>query len=619
VTGSVADGAKEQIRQRLDIAELVGEVVALKPAGRGQLKGLCPFHSEKTPSFHVHRERGFYYCFGCQAKGDAFDFVMHSQGITFPEAMQTLGQRVGVEVSPPTQRDRKRGDLFDVNRLAQAYFAERLRHPQAGAAAREYFGRRGLSDESIEQFALGFAPHGWDGLLRHALNKGVRDQDLLEAGLLSENEAGRRYDRFRNRVMFPIRDALGRTVGFAGRVLDDSLPKYLNTPETDVFHKGELLYGLDLARGEIRERSECIVVEGYMDVIALHQAGVRHAVAALGATLTKQQADQLSRLDVERLYLAFDADSAGQRAVLAGLEQAVGRQFLVRAVQVPHGKDPADAVLGGHLSAFLAALDEGLSEVEFRFAKVLERFDPGSVQGQKAILEELKPALKPRTVFDPVAVEMRRLVIDRLGIEARALDTWLGSARGGRLDDTQVRGMKRGQTGANQVALIELEVIALLLLEPAKLRSRLATVEVALPPAPDSLLREFHDLCRQFDYDDRQVLLRYRERDEGGALWARLFGDHADGEARIDIDGHIEKSLSRLRELYLDAEKEGQRSRLLARMEEVSALLADNSLPGERLEELYRELKEIGSMLAARDAERRLRVPAAFGKGRRRQ
>ncbi|HEX7003275.1 MAG TPA: DNA primase [Trueperaceae bacterium] len=614
----MASDAKEQIRQRLDIAEVIGEVVALKPAGRGQLKGLCPFHSEKTPSFHVHRDRGFFYCFGCQEKGDVFDFVMKTRGMSFAEVLQTLGQRVGVEVSPPGARDRRRNDLYDVNELALGYFTSKLASEE-GAVARRYLLERGLEDETITKFGLGFAPDGWDGLLRHGLGKGLRDDDLLAAGLLSENESGRRYDRFRNRVIFPIRDPLGRVVGFAGRVLDDSLPKYLNTPETDIFHKGELLYALDLARNSIRQRNECIVVEGYMDVIALHQAGVEHVVAALGATLTAQQADHLSRLDVQRLYLAFDADSAGQRAVLSGLEQAVGRQFLVRAVQVPFGKDPADAVMSGHLQEFLAALDEGLSEVEFRFNSVIEKHDAKSVAGQKAILNELLPALRPRSVFDPVASEMRRLVIDRLGMDGRALDAWLGSVRGGsRLDDTQVKGMKRRGGTASQTVVIELEIIALLLLEPERLRSRLERVEMALPPAPDSLLREFAELCRECDFDDRQVLLHYRERDEGGVVWSRLFGEAAgDTEGRIDVDGHIEKSLSRLRELYLDSEKSSQQTRLLARMEEIQALLADATLPAERLERLYAELKEIAAKQVAREAERRLRVPAGYLRRRR--
>ena len=350
-----SNDAKERIRQRLDIVEIVGETVALKPAGRDQYKGLCPFHGEKTPSFHVHQERGFFYCFGCGAKGDVFDFVMREQGVDFFEALQTLGHRAGVEVTPASPQNNRRRDLYDVNELALEYFKSQL--PARDWLAQNYLLGRGLTLESIEAFDLGYAPESWDGLLKHALHKGISDQDLLDAGLIAEADSGRRYDRFRHRVMFPIKDYLGRVVGFSGRVLDDTMPKYMNTPETDVFHKTELLYGLDRAKAAIRASHECIVVEGYMDVIALHQTGFENAVAALGATLTSEQAGELSRLDVGRLYLAFDADEAGGRAVLSGLEQSVGRQFLVKAVRVPHGKDPADAVLGWSHRRFSAGAE----------------------------------------------------------------------------------------------------------------------------------------------------------------------------------------------------------------------------------------------------------------------
>jgi len=600
--------AKELIRSRLDIAEVIGEVVALKPAGRGQLKGLCPFHSEKTPSFHVHRDRGFYYCFGCQAKGDVFDFVMSTQHLEFAEALTLLGQRAGVAVAPLAPKDRRKRDLYDVNSLALAYFKAQL-HDAKGASARDYLQRRKLTQASIERFELGYAPDGWDTLLKHGLTKGLSDQELLAAGLLAEAESGRRYDRFRHRLIFPIKDSLGRVVGFSGRVLDDSLPKYLNTPETELFKKSELLYGLDLARAAIRASGEAIVVEGYMDVIALQQVGFNNAVASLGATLTKEQAEALSRLEVQRLYLAFDADEAGQRATLAGLEQSVGRQFLVRAVTVPYGKDPADAVLNGHAAEFRAALQEGLSEVEFRFRSVLSRYDKTTLDGKRAILNELLPAIKPRDLFDPVASEMRRLVIDHLGIDGQRLDDWLSSKRTRRLDDMQLRGMARPTAKRSQVAVIELEVIALLLLEPTRLRARLEPLMALLPPALDSVLREFYTICQACGFDDRQILLKYREREEGGILFERLFSQSPDEDNRIDIDGHINKSLSRLRELYLTDEKELQRAVLLERLKEVSGYLTDPGLPPSQLQHYYAELKSINAMLAARDAERRLRVP----------
>ena len=606
--------AKERIRERLDIAEVVGEVVALKPAGKGRLKGLCPFHGEKTPSFHVLQDRGFFYCFGCQAKGDIFDFVMRTQGVEFGEALQVLGQQAGIEVTPSTPKDLHKRDLYEVNKLALEFFKSHL-----PGVAETYLLERHLTPESIAAFDLGFAPDSWDELLKYALTKGIKDTELLRAGLLAEADSGRRYDRFRNRVMFPIKDFLGRVVGFSGRVLDESLPKYVNTPETDVFRKGELLYGLDTAKHTIRSSGECLVVEGYMDVIALHQTGFSNAVAALGATLTAEQAVQLSRLEVQKLYLAFDADEAGQRAVLSGLEQSVGRQFLVKAVRVPHGKDPADAVLGGYIEAFQQALGAGLSEVAFRFRSVLAKHDAGSLEGKKNILQELLPALRPRDVFDPVASEMRRLVIDELKIEGPRLDEWVSSKTKRALNTTQLRGMQRQGTGASQVAVIELELIALLLLEPFRLEERLLTVSAALPnEGNDSLLREFSEICYTCAFDDRAILLNYRERDEGRVLFERLLTQQQTEEHHIDIDAHLNKSLSRLRELYLSGEKEGQRKRLLERMHEVSSYLTDPNLPTDKLQHYYAELKEINAMLAARDAERRTRVPAGYANRKRR-
>lgn len=606
--------AKERIRERLDIAEVVGEVVALKSVGKGRLKGLCPFHGEKTPSFHVMQDRGFFYCFGCQAKGDVFDFVMRTQGVEFGEALQVLGQRAGIEVTPSTPKDLHRRDLYEVNKVALEFF--RLHLP---GIAEDYLLRRRLTQESIAAFELGFAPEGWDGLLKYALTKGVKEADLLRAGLLAESESGRRYDRFRNRVMFPIKDYLSRVVGFSGRVLDDSLPKYVNTPETDIFRKGELLYGLDTAKTTIRTTGECLVVEGYMDVIALHQTGFGHAVAALGATLTAEQAVQLSRLEVQRLYLAFDADEAGQRAVLSGLEQSVGRQFLVKAIRVPHGKDPADAVLGGYVEAFRKALESGLSEVTFRFRSVMAKHDAGTLEGKKAILQELLPALRPRDVFDPVASEMRRLVIDTLKIEGPRLDEWVNARTKRQLDTTQLKGMQRQGSSGSQQAVLELELIALLLLEPARLEERLLSVMAALPTeGEDSLLREFTDICHACRFDDREILLKYRERDEGRVLFERLLTQQQTEEHRIDIDAHLVKSLSRLRELYLSGEKETQRKHLLERMQEVSSYLTDPNLPTDKLSHYYAELKEINAMLAARDAERRMRVPTAFANRKKR-
>ena len=601
----MADDAKERIRARLDLAQLIGEQVVLKPAGRGQLKGLCPFHAEKTPSFHVHVDRGFFYCFGCGAKGDAFDYVMRTRGVGFVEALTMLGERTGVEVEPPSAKQGRRRDLQEVNAVALAFFRAQLERGPALA----YLEGRGLERESIDRWELGYAPDSWDALLRHALTKGVRDDDLLAAGLLSENERGRRYDRFRDRVVFPIRDGLGRLLGFAGRVLGDALPKYLNTPETELFKKSELLYGLDRARTAIRESGEVVVVEGYMDVIALHQEGFANAVAALGATLTSEQGESLARLDVQRVLLAFDADEAGQRAVLSGLDQSVGRRFLVQAITVPDAKDPADVVLGGGREAFAAALRTGVSEVAFRFEHVVRQHDTRSDDGRRAVLEALAGALQPRDVFDPVAAELRRLVVDHLGLDGERLDAWLAARRPRRLDSTQVAGMRRRSADLSPVRVLELEAIGLMLLEPGRLRERVRASLAMLPPAGDaSELVAFAELCERHGFDDGAVVAALNARDGSERVLERIL-EHATRDASerpLDVDRLLEQQLSRIRELHLGTAQARREERLMTRWGELRRVIEDANTPADALREAYEELAAIRDVQVAREGERQL-------------
>ncbi len=611
----MSSDAKERIRERLPIAEVIGEVVSLKPAGRGRLKGLCPFHNEKTPSFHVHLDRGFYYCFGCHAKGDVFDFVMQTQSLSFGDALRLLGARVGIEVSPAAPEAGKRRDLLDVNKRANAFFRSQL-----GSRATGYLLGRGLAKETIDAFEIGYAPDSWDALLKHMLSKGVAEADLVTLGLVVENDRGRRYDRFRDRIVFPIKDALGRVVGFSGRILEEGTPKYLNSPESEVFRKSELLYGLDRARASIRETGEVVVVEGYTDVMALHQVGETNAVAALGATLTTEQADALERLDARTVYLAFDADEAGQRAILSGLDQAVGRKLAVRAVTVPGGKDPAEAVLGGHLEDFKVALTRGVSEVEFRFERVLTRHDASTLEGQAAILGELQDVLRPRTVFDPVSDEMRRLVVDRLGMDQRRLDDWLATRERRGVSQAQVRGMRQQRVELDSVRRVEAEVVSLVLLEPRYMTERLADIEALLPDVTageDSPLENLVAAVKRYRGDPDAVLAAVTGRPEGAMVLERLLGGE-DDEERFDVDLQLERALSRLRELLLEGRKEDTRARLLKRRDEISRILSAATPPaGEDLAGLYAELKEIQGMLAAREAERRSRVRQTAGQKRR--
>ncbi len=594
--------AKEKIRASIDIAEVVSEVVSLQAAGKGQLKGLCPFHNEKTPSFHVNQDRGFYYCFGCNAKGDVFDFLMQTQGIDFSESLRILGQRSGIEVTPPSQIDLKKRDLYELNKIALKYFLDNLNDEVNG-----YLLDRKLSQESIDKFEIGFATDSWDSFLKFALAKNITEQELLNAGLIRKNENNRTYDYFRNRIIFPIKDYLGRVVGFSGRVIDDSLPKYLNTSETAIFKKAELLYGLDTAKHAIREAKTAIVVEGFMDAIALQQTGFGNTVAALGANLSMQQAIALKRMDVNLVYLAFDADEAGQRAILSGLDQKIGNEFLIKAVSVPYGKDPADAVLDGNIDDFRKALENGLSEVEFRFKTVFKKHDSKTTEGKQKILNDLLVSLKPKGIFDPVAAEMRRLVIDYLAIDGQRLDRFLNSKKQIKLNKTQIKGLESTKK-SSQITIFELEIMALVMLEPESLKDNIATIQSSLPNEELSILAEFMNICQLNNYDDHAILEEYRNRDEGKILFERLFSQDSNSDFKINIDKHLNNLLSSLRELYLNTEKENMRAKLLARMTEVSEQISSPELSAEDLQSYYEELKLIQQMLAAREGERRLRA-----------
>lgn len=335
----------DELRNRLPLADIIGRKVRLAKRGREHV-GLCPFHNEKSPSFTVSEEKGFFHCFGCGAHGDVIGFAMRADGLSFPEAVERLAEQAGMPVPQATpeerEQEKRRATLLDAQEAATRWFIDQLGAPSSGRAARDYLARRGLDEAVVARFRLGFAPDS-RAALRSALTAAGMPVDLLvEAGLLIRPDEGEPYDRFRGRVMFPISDRRGRTVGFGGRTLGDGEPKYLNSPETPLFHKGRLLYGLAQAAIAIQDRGTVIVVEGYMDAIALSQAGLSHAVAPLGTALTEEQILLLWRVAPEPI-LCFDGDAAGERASARALERALpllqpGRSL--RFAMLPAGDDP---------------------------------------------------------------------------------------------------------------------------------------------------------------------------------------------------------------------------------------------------------------------------------------
>jgi DNA primase len=371
-------GFLDEIRIRVSLPEVIGRKVRLVKKGR-EYSGLCPFHNEKSPSFTVNDEKGFFHCFGCGAHGDVIGYVMQSQNLGFLEAVESLASEAGLEVprATPQERERvfKQKTLVEVMEAAAGFFQAQL-DSQAGAAARAYLDQRGLDRAAIERFRLGYAPgfSGGQGLLKQFLLREFPEDMLIEAGLVKQPDDGRdSFDYFRDRVMFPILDRAGRVIAFGGRVMGDGKPKYLNSPDTPLFHKGRVLYGLSWARAGVGKGASLVVTEGYMDVIALHRAGFEGAVAPLGTALTEEQLEELWKLTPEPT-LCFDGDAAGQRAASRGLDRALPLLKAGRSLKfavLPAGEDP-DSLIGrqGNL-AMQAVLDGAKPLAEVLFAQEL--------------------------------------------------------------------------------------------------------------------------------------------------------------------------------------------------------------------------------------------------------
>ena len=409
----LAVGVAAEVKNKLSVVEVVGESVSLKKAG-STYKGLCPFHGEKTPSFVVTPARESWHCFGCGLGGDIFSFVMQRDSVTFPEALRTLAQRAGVEIDERTKHeDAHRARLRGVLDSAIAFYHAVLVSSNAGKPALDYLHARGFTDATIEAYQLGWAPSGWDQLTRTlAAKRDVRPDELVEVGLASPRQGGRGgvYDKFRARVLFPIRDQNGHAVGLGGRLLEGEGPKYLNSPATPLFDKSRTLYLIDKAKGPIRKSGQAVIVEGYTDALMAHQAGFDNVVASLGTALTPGQVALLTRY-ASRIVLAYDVDAAGEKAGGAGMAALVGligelqrdtsgvKLEDVRVARLPDGKDP-DEVVREAPAAWEAAIAKAKPLLEYLIDHHTGRFDLKTSSGRIGFVEAVMPAI--REVTDPL-------------------------------------------------------------------------------------------------------------------------------------------------------------------------------------------------------------------------
>jgi len=414
MSGLIPESFIEELLGRIEIVDLIEGRVPLKRAGR-EFQACCPFHDEKTPSFTVSPQKQFYHCFGCGAHGSAIGFLMNYEGLEFVDAVEELARLAGLEVPrEASQKARPSAGLYELMESATAYYQAQLKENQE---AIDYLKQRGLSGEISREFAIGFAPAGWDNLLKRLGSDDKRVSLLQRAGMLSQGKSGV-YDKFRHRIMFPIHDRRGRVIGFGGRALDDDGPKYLNSPETELFHKGRELYGLFLARKSQAKLDRVIVVEGYMDVVALAQFGFRNCVATLGTATTGDQAELLFRAADEVIF-CFDGDPAGRKAAWRALETTVpklreGRQ--ARFLFLPEGEDPDTMVRKGS-DAFSALLDEAQPLSEFFFDHFTAAVDMSSIDGRARLVELARPQidkLPPGVFHDMMFSRLEALAQHRL-------------------------------------------------------------------------------------------------------------------------------------------------------------------------------------------------------------
>jgi len=642
-------GATAEVKSKLSVVDVVGETVTLKKAGT-TFKGLCPFHGEKTPSFVVTPARESWHCFGCGLGGDIFSFVMQRDGITFPEALRTLASRAGVEIDERTKReDARRARLRQVLETAIAFYHAVLTSSGAGAPALAYLKARGFTDQTIETYQLGWAPAGWDQMARQLRSKrDVRDEELVEVGLASPSQRGLGViDKFRARVIFPIRDQNGHAVGLGGRLLEGEGPKYLNSPSTPLFDKSRTLYLIDRAKGPIRKSGQAVIVEGYTDALMAHQAGFDNVVASLGTALTPGQVALLTRY-ASRIALAYDVDPAGQKAGTLGvtaLASLIGqlqgddsgvKLEDVRVVSLPDGKDP-DEVVREAPADWGAAVAGAKPLVEYLIAHHADRFDLKTSSGRIGFVEAVMPAIQD--IADPLRRDEALQEVRRVsGVEERVLrqvlDRRIAAAAAG-------AGSGRGSSGEaatritadavlgspdalpigdilRAVTPVEAELLRLLLLMPdQQLR---VTDELGPDQLPSTLARELYRamvLQRAPDdhgvhppFDSAALLLAV---DDETASLARALYAKPGPEPRTLSARQLAYEVTRL---LLELEDDQLRER--SEYNEAATAEAERAGDSEAIGRLLLERRQINearrSLDRRRDETRMLARPAAAGR-----
>jgi DNA primase len=534
MAGKIPQQFIDELISRVDIVDIINTRLPLRKAGR-DFMAVCPFHDEKSPSFSVSQEKQFYYCFGCGASGSAISFLMEYEHMDFVEAVHNLASFVNLTVPVDAAADdRPKADyknLYDILGKVALFYQQQLRHDTAAQAV-EYLKGRGLSGEAAVRFGVGFAPSGWDTLLSHFNNDAASVKLLEQSGMLVKKEKGGYYDRFRNRIMFPIHDPRGRVIGFGGRATDDSKPKYLNSPETPVFQKGQELYGLHQVKKSHEKLTRMLVVEGYMDVIGLAQYGVNYAVATLGTATTRQHLERLFRL-VSEVVFCFDGDRAGREAAWRALEIVLpmmqdGRQ--AKFMFLPEKEDPDSYIRAAGKADFEAMIVNSVPLSQFLYGKLEEQADINTIDGRSRLVELARPLIEkiPGKVFHYMMIEQ---LGEKVHMEAEKLSSLIGERtnkkeepvkrQSGELSGREERGRERlKDTPKGKNPSLVRKAIRLLLEQPSIAQdiSDINGIRALNMPGIDLLVQMIELLNKRTEFTSGNLIEHWRGTEEGRAL-----------------------------------------------------------------------------------------------------
>jgi DNA primase len=518
------DDFVDRLRAESDIVRIISDYVPLKKKGKNYW-GCCPFHHEKTPSFSVTPDKGFFYCFGCQNGGNVFNFLMRVENISFIDSVKLLAQKMNIplperEKTPQElARDKEKARLYQANELARDFFGACLTKTKYGELARAYLEQRGITSDTINKFGIGFAPDAWDKLLRALQGRSIATEVLLKAGLaLNKSSGNGYYDRFRNRVMFPICNARGHVVGFGGRVLDDSKPKYLNSPETAIFNKRHILYGFNIADNFIRQTGQAIVVEGYMDAITAHAAGISNVVASLGTAFTLDQARLLR--NANEIVFAYDSDTAGQNATLRAMDIANKLGAKVRVVTIPDGKDPDEFIRKHGRDAFSELVEHSLPFLDYQIAQAFLNVDYSNLEGKVQVVAKAVPALAASDnaveVNGHIASLAETLAIDESAIRSEVTKFLLHNKKD--------KNVKMGKN-INMVSLTNRE-------------------DSALNQAERSIIRFMCDDPALVPYIKARISTEDIKEESRRQLVNLAFSTHSNGENAVDWTGSLNEAVN---------------------------------------------------------------------------